>query len=192
MHAIASEEGEEERAITEVLDPEELLDRIHNYRGGRLLELAFVAPIILEAGLADNLRATSATVHRIGIGLQILDDITDLALDLQSRNHNILRSWIVRRGPDGPVTDRELQALPAGDLRCPWKTFPGATSAVLERVTGEARAGFDALGSLGFPTDRQGVGDLLGWLFRARGLGELWALDSMSHSIRHPARNPPF
>lgn len=176
LQAIASEEEEEEHEINEVLDPDELLDRIHRYRGGRLLELAFVAPVELEMERAEDLRAASAAVHRIGLGLQILDDITDLALDMQSRNHNILRSWIVHRGPDGPITDAELQILPCADLKRPWETFPGATHAVLEQATGESRAGFMALGQLGFPIDQEGIDDLLGWLFRARGLRDLWML----------------
>ncbi len=176
LQEIACEEEDEEHEINEVLNPEELLDRIHRYRGGRLLELAFIAPVTLETELAGNLRVASAAVHRIGLGLQILDDITDLALDLQSRNHNILRSWIVHRGPDGPFTDNDLRGLPLTDLQCPWKTFPGATRAVLEQATDEARAGFAALGSIGFPINQAGVDDLLGWLFRARGLWDLWTL----------------
>lgn len=177
LQAIAHEEGEEEHDINEALAPDELLDRIHRYRGGRLLELAFLAPVSLETEHAEALRAASAAVHRIGLGLQVLDDITDLGLDLRSRNHNLLRSWIVHRGPDGRLTDEALRALALGDLRCPWETFPAATRAVLGRALGEARAGLWALGGLGFPINRAAVDDLLGWLFKVRGLGDLWALE---------------
>lgn len=176
LQAIAHEEGEEEQVVEGVLDPDELLDRIHRYRGGQLLELAFVAPVALEMDRAGDLRVASSSVHRIGLGLQILDDITDLALDVQARNHNILRSWIVCRGPDGPCMDGALRGLPFADLERPWKTFPGATQAVLERATAEARAGFAALGRLGYPVGREDIDELLGWLFRARGLSELWTL----------------
>jgi hypothetical protein len=176
LQEIATEEVGEEHEINEVLTPEELLDRVHRYRGGRLLELAFIVPAMLETERAGDLRLASAAVHRIGLGLQILDDITDLALDLHSRNHNILRSWIVHRGSDGQFSDDALRALSSADLRCPWMIFPNATHAVLERATGEARSGFAALDDLGFPVDPEGVDDLLGWLFKARGLEDLWAL----------------
>jgi hypothetical protein len=176
LQEIASEEVDEEHEINEVLIPGEILDRIHRYRGGRLLELAFIAPVMLETERAGELRVASDAVHRIGLGLQILDDITDLSVDLQSLNHNILRSWIVHHGPDGPVTDDDLRTLPLEDLKCPWKTFPNATRAVLKQATDEARAGFAALGNLGFPVDPEGVDDLLGWLFKARGLGDLWTI----------------
>jgi len=176
LQEIASEEVDEEHEINEVLSPGKILDRIHRYRGGRLLELAFIAPVMLETEHAGELRVASDAVHHIGLGLQILDDITDLSVDLQSLNHNILRSWIVHHGPDGPVTDDDLRALPLADLRCPWKTFPNATRAVLKQATDEARAGFTALGNLGFPIDPEGVDDLLGWLFKARGLWDLWTI----------------
>jgi hypothetical protein len=178
LQEIATEEVAEEHEINEVLTPEDLLNRIHRYRGGQLLELAFIVPVMLETERAGDLRLASAAVHRIGLGLQILDDITDLDLDLQSRNHNILRSWIVHRGCDGPFSDDALRAHSSADLRCPWKTFPNATHAVLAQATDEARSGFAALGNLGFPIDREGIDDLLGWLFRARGLEDLWKLSN--------------
>lgn len=176
LQEIAFEEEGEEHEINEVLAPEELLDRIHRYRGGQLLELAFITPVMLETEHADDLRIASTAVHRIGLGLQILDDITDLSLDLQSLNHNILRSWILHRGPDGPFTDDDLRAFPLADLRCPWKAFPKATRAVLDQATDEARAGFAALDSIGFPIDQEGIDNLLGWLFKARGLWDLWKI----------------
>jgi hypothetical protein len=104
----------------------------------------------------------------------MLDDVTDLAEDVQRRNHNVLRSWIVHRGPDGGLSDEDLWAMGAERLEAPEVTFPRATAAVTARAVAEAVDGFAGLHALGHPIDRQAALDIVRVMFRLRGLSRLW------------------
>jgi hypothetical protein len=139
-----------------------------------LLELAFVVPEANESHLAVELRAARAAVSRIGLGLQVLDDVTDFAEDVEGRNHNMLRSWLVHRGPDGRVTDADLSAVDASVLSTPQRVFPSATGEVLSLAVKLAVDGFEQLHRLGHPIDRAVALALVGALFNLRGLGYLW------------------
>jgi len=171
---IAEEESDDERATNSALPPNELLRTVHCFRGGRLLELAFVVPEVMEPELADRLGAAKQAVHQIGLALQILDDVTDLSEDVERRNHNILRSWIVHRGTDGHFADEDLTAAPPADLATPERSFPEATAQVLSLAFDAALDGFDRLHQLGHVIDRASALSLIGALFRLRGLQHLW------------------
>ena len=124
LYMIGEEEAGDERETESVLPPDKLLDEVHSFRGGRLLQLAFVVPELTETELRDQLAAARAAAHRIGLALQMLDDVTDLCEDVERRSHNVLRSWIVHNAPDGPTTDGDLEALPTRDLAHPERAFP--------------------------------------------------------------------
>ncbi len=48
MVPIGEEEASEEGGVSEILTPERILSTVHMYKGGNLLRLAFVAPLLLE------------------------------------------------------------------------------------------------------------------------------------------------
>ena len=171
---IACNECHEESAVETVLRPAEVLHDVHSLRGGALLELAFVAPELNEPDLARGVRSARHSVYLLGLALQVLDDVTDLAEDVERRNHNVLRSWIVHEAPDGPLTDAQLLRRPASALEAPHRAFPRATAEVLYLAVEIALDGFERLRGLGYPIDRSGGLQLLSVLFRLRGLGELW------------------
>lgn len=174
LFAIAREECEDEPATESVLPPEQILDQVHHFRGGRLLELAFVAPEHVETERAEKLGVAKAAVHQIGLALQILDDVTDLAEDVGRRSHNILRSWIVCRCSDGPVSDEDLAAMSEADLSAPEAAFPKATRAVLGLAVETALEGFAGLEQLGHAIGPDAGSELMETLFRLRGLQRLW------------------
>ena len=174
LHDIAHEESGEEALVKVVLSPEEVLSTIHQFRGGRLLELAFVAPQVNEPQFAEPIERARHGVNRIGLGLQALDDVTDFAEDIERRNHNLLRSWIVHRAPDGPATDEALARMRPPDLAAPERCFPQATARVLHLAFGLITEGFDSLHRLGHAVDREAVPELAKIMFRLRGLSHLW------------------
>ncbi len=176
LFEIAREESSEDKSIDVELSPETLLADIHSYRGGRLLELAFVVPEITEPDLADGIRGARAAVHRLGLGLQILDDVTDFADDVTRRNHNMLRSWIVHRGPDGATEDGSLPDMPREELAAPERAFPSATREVLALAIELALQGFERLHDLGHAIDRGAALDLIEMMFHLRDLAHLWRL----------------
>ena len=106
----------------------------------------------------------------------MLDDLTDFGEDITRRNHNILRSWVVHRAPDGPTTDQDLPDIAEDDLATPENIFPQATRDVLSLAVEMALEGFGRLHDLGHVIDRAAALDLIGTMFRLRGLNRLWVL----------------
>jgi|GEM_PF-266191 len=196
LSAIALEECGEENGVETVLPPDELLAEICHFRGGELLRLAFVVPEVGEAQLADKWRMVGAAINRIGVALQVVDDITDFAEDITRRHHNVLRSCIVHRGPDGAVSDASLSKLPAERLAHPERDFPRATSQMITLALNLALEGFEHLHRAGHAIDRASALELIKMLFHLRGLRRLWALVSIRNSddqaadSRHQAAGP--
>ena len=183
LYAIGEEESGEEEAVEDVLSPEALLDTIHRFRGANLLLLAFVAPELNEPALADAIDLAKQGVFRIGMALQILDDLADFEEDLRRRNHNILRSWLVHgRGKDAagrpaaPVSDAALSALSVADQKAPERVFPEATGEVMVLAIELCLSGFDRLTEAGHPLNRETARELIGAMFRLRKLPHLWNL----------------
>lgn len=176
LYALGAEESGEEDAIEDVFEPKQLLDQIHRFRGGGLLLLAFVAPELNEPRLAREIRLAKSGVNHIGLALQIIDDLSDFQEDLRRRNHNMLRSWIVWNKPDGKMTDGQLKELSDEVLSAPERHFPRATQQVLSMAIEMALEGFARLHDVGHPATRVAAQDLIGSMFRLRGLERLWAL----------------
>ena len=189
LHDIAREECSEEQAVETVLSPEDVLSTIHEFRGGRLFQLAFAVPLANEPELAPQIEEAMRGVKLIGLGLQTLDDVTDFAEDIESRNHNMLRSWIVHRAPDGPATDGGLVSLSPSDRAAPERCFPKATAEVLNLALGLVMDGYDCLHGLGHAVSREVAPDLVKLMFRLRGLSHLWELCEESLPAADRARS---
>jgi hypothetical protein len=180
LYAIGEEESGEEGAIEEVLPPKRLLDEIHRFRGANLLLLAFVVPKLNEPQFETELEHAQAGVFRIGLALQILDDLADFEEDLRRRNHNILRSWLVHGASAGrgaaatKVSDAELTTYTSAQLKAPHELFPQATGEVMVMAIELALRGFDRLRQAGHPLDRDTARELMATMFRLRGLPHLW------------------
>lgn len=176
LFEIAEEESEEEEEVDEALPVERLLRQIHSLRGGRLLELSFIAPQVNEEEHAQKLSVARKGIHEIGVGLQILDDVTDLGEDVCARNHNILQSWIVHRETDTAMNLDRLRTLPEEHLDEPEAHFPHAVRSVLEMGIHRALDGFTLLHKVGYCIDRPAATQLVETMFRLRGLENLWEL----------------
>lgn len=174
VFAILREESGEEGTVEAALPPDGLLEMVHSFRGGRLFQLAFVVPEVQEPQLAQELARATAGVYAFGLAIQLLDDVADLAEDIARRNHNMLRSWIVHRAPDGPLAESELLAMRAEDLRAPEQRFPEATRAVVRYAASTALGGFNLLEQAGYPLSQQSALGLLAMLFQIRGVQRLW------------------
>ncbi len=181
LYAIGEEESGEESAVEEVLHPKRLLDEIHRFRGANLLLLAFVVPELNESEHAEAIANAKAGIFRIGLALQILDDLADFEEDLRRRNHNVLRSWLVhgcgtdgRGGPAVVIPDARLSTYTTAELAAPHELFPQATGEVMVMAIELALRGFDRLRLAGYPLDRATARELMSAMFRLRGLPHLW------------------
>jgi len=151
-------EGSEEDGVDTILPVEEMVEKVHRVRGGRLFSLAFVAPKILEEGeLLKQFAEAERAIQHLGTAFQIVDDLTDFEFDLGRRSHNILVAEAYH-GPNARAR-RAIERLLAGDeptAKLVEGVFGGAARVVLDRARREGREAFEQLARLGFwfPPDR--------------------------------------
>jgi hypothetical protein len=151
MAAIGALEGSEEGGVSEIPEPDTMVEKVHRVRGGALFALAFAAPDVLEQGPGhERLRTAERAVAQLGTAFQIVDDLTDFEFDIGRRSHNLLTSQIHHRGSEGERAALKA-ALATGVLEpeAVESVFRGSARAVLERAYAEARASFATLDELG-------------------------------------------
>jgi hypothetical protein len=185
MVPIGEEEATEEGGVSEILPPEEILVSVHMYKGGNLLRLAMVAPRLLEKDSAALLEQADRGIYRIGMALQVIDDLTDFYEDIRGRRHNYLVSSVRYEGL--PEERRLLEDALAEKGQAPTEVaeaYRDSTARVMRRAIGEALAGFGLLESSGFPLTRRQALELIRYLFRLRGVGHL--LDLLPRSEDFP------
>ena len=151
MAAIGALEGSEEGGVSEIPEPDTMVEKVHRVRGGALFALAFAAPDVLEeGGSQERLRAAERAVAQLGTAFQIVDDLTDFEFDIGRRSHNLLTSQIHHEGSEGERAALKA-ALDTGVLEpeAVETVFRSSARAVLERAYAEARASFATLDELG-------------------------------------------
>jgi hypothetical protein len=197
MVPIGAEEAMEEGGVTEILTPAEVLTSVHAYKGGKLLCLAFTAPLLLEQAHAAPLRLAESGIYRIGMALQVIDDLTDFYEDLSHRNHNYLISAVFHQGEAteqerlAPLLSRQGEEAIAP--RAVETLFPATLRRVMAQAIGEALLGFAALHQAGFwYNDRQAM-RIIRFLFTIRGVGHLIPFfpDAGTTSWLTPPSPPP-
>ncbi len=177
MVPIGEEEASEEKGISVILPPEKILSSVHMFKGGNLLRLAFVAPRILEKGLAAELEKVDRGIYSLGMALQVIDDLTDFYDDINKQRHNYLVSSIYFEGT--PPEKQKLGNLLDGSTALPApieREYAESVSRVMERAVGEALAGFDSLYEAGYGINRVQAMGIIRYLFRLRGVRNLLAL----------------
>lgn len=174
LWALGEEEAGEEGVVKEVYSPEKIIREIHEFRGAQLLLLAFVVPHVVEKHMATKMDLAMMGVRKIGLSLQILDDVCDLAQDLESGNHNYLLSVIVHEYADGAISRTSVSHIHELHMHDPARSFPDATLATLKTALGFAYEGFSFLEKSGHPLDQAGARKLLEAMFELRGLKNLW------------------
>jgi hypothetical protein len=174
MVPIGAEEAQEEGGVKGVLSPAAILDSVHMYKGGKLLCLSFVAPLLIEQDNRERIDIAEQGIFSIGMALQVIDDLTDLYEDLANARHNYLASVIHHEGPaeEREILARQLESGP-GDVPAIEDAFPHSVGLVMERAIGEALHGFDSLAQAGYWLERPNAVRLIRQLFRLRGVARL-------------------
>ncbi len=178
MVPIGAEEATEEGGVAGgILTPAEILASVHMYKGGNLLRLAFVAPLLAERGaVRERLVLADRGIFSIGLALQVIDDLTDFHDDLRDRRHNYLAATIQH---EGTLEERARLAalLGGGSTAAPIEqVFSASASRAMARAIGEALDGFERLHAAGFWLDRPQALELIRTLFSLRGVGHLLPL----------------
>ncbi len=176
MVPIGAEEAMEEGGVTDILTPTAVLDSVHMYKGGKLLCLAFTAPLLLETEREETLRLAETGIYRIGMALQVIDDLTDFHEDISHRNHNFLTSSVYH---EGGVEERGRLAAtlkqPREKPEAVEALFPETLRRVMAQAIGEALAGFAALEEAGYWYNERQAMRIIRFLFTLRGVGHLLA-----------------
>jgi hypothetical protein len=93
-----AQEASEEKGISKILSPEEILQSIHHYKTGLLFQCPWAVPSTIENYDKKLASALLDALYKIGIGCQIMDDMVDLADDLDKKHHNYILS-LINYGP---------------------------------------------------------------------------------------------
>ncbi len=152
------EEAEEEGGVMDVPPPEQILQHVHLAKTGHL----FAAPLSAPATLGDfDLNQTKANLARnglmaFGLGCQILDDISDLGMDLRERKYNYLASLIHHQGTvdEKMMLEKFCQDEPRPDhdgLEKLYLTFPKASQQALADATEQLQKALTFLSDCGLP-----------------------------------------
>lgn len=97
IHALirsGAQEASEENGIYIILRPQQVLESVHHYKTGLLFQCPWAIPNILEGCGKEKVNSILETLYKIGMGCQIMDDMVDLASDLQRKRHNYVVSVI--------------------------------------------------------------------------------------------------
>jgi hypothetical protein len=152
------EEAEEEGGITDSLPPEKVLNRIHYYKTGKLFTAPLVAPLALGDIDIKN-RPVKQIRHGLtafGLGCQILDDLSDLGMDMEDNKHNYVASLILH-GQSREEKERFLELRsghPVSNLRSDYKLykqFPRASQKALQETVSQLHSALELFAMAGLP-----------------------------------------
>lgn len=149
------EEAEEEGGVKDVPRPEEILQQVHLAKTGHL----FAAPLSAPLALGDiHLNQPKAALAKdglmtFGLGCQILDDISDLGMDLIDRKYNYLISLIHHQGT--PNEKKQLRKFyqdgHLSDHEKIYQAFPQASQQALADATRHLKKALRSLSDCGLP-----------------------------------------
>ncbi len=97
LHALirsGAQEASEENGILNILTPRQVLASVHHFKTGLLFQCPWAIPRVIEGRGKEEVNFILEALYQIGMGCQIMDDIVDLASDLQRQRHNFVASVI--------------------------------------------------------------------------------------------------
>jgi hypothetical protein len=97
----AAQEASEEGGVKDRPRADDVLSTIHKFKTGLLFHLPFLGIETIEHDIDPvRLETIKAGLMDFGLGCQILDDIRDIARDLDEQNHNYVLSTLYWEQPD--------------------------------------------------------------------------------------------
>jgi hypothetical protein len=97
LHALlksGAQEASEEQGVRTTLLPEAVLSDIHSVKTGLLFQAPWALPEALEGPDFTYPTRIKNGLALVGMGCQVMDDMVDLAKDLETRRHNYVASLI--------------------------------------------------------------------------------------------------
>jgi len=103
------QEASEEGGIDEILMPDKVLSAIHHFKTGILFKCPWAIPSIIESIDEKEINNLNQALYNIGMGCQVMDDMTDIKRDIQTKHHNYVASLIYYKSGRGRW--KELESL---------------------------------------------------------------------------------
>ena len=107
MAAIGETDAAAPDAIPVIIEPDQIKAKAHESKGAKLLGLSLHAPRVVEVDAADAIDRAEEAIRTIGMGVQMLDDLTDVYEDVAAHKDNYLVSLVHH---DGTPDERERLA----------------------------------------------------------------------------------
>jgi|WetSurMetagenome_2_1015567.scaffolds.fasta_scaffold20445_3 hypothetical protein len=142
------QEATEEAGIARILYPDEILSMVHHYKTGLLFQAPWAVPRLFETVPPDSMDRMMKSLYDIGMGCQILDDITDLSFDMKRHRHNYVLSLLYHCAADGLRKRLDAMLKPGGVLTHDnnlLAEFPQIKDEASKRALLFLNAGFKAL-----------------------------------------------
>jgi hypothetical protein len=150
------QEAAEEAGISTILEPAAIIESIHHFKTGILFQCPWDIPSVIETVDQSRLTPLLQALYRIGMGCQIMDDMVDMAADVDKRRHNYLVS-LIRHGANAIERDRLAEIMQArcqaGAVSMLAGRFPEAFRQAFETSLKYLKRGFEAL----FPSNQQAL-----------------------------------
>lgn len=167
IQSIAMGEGIREEGLYEAYPNEEYIrEEIHKAIGGELLELALCCPKTLEN--SERLTAYGRGLYRIGMALQALDDLCDIEEDLEEDKVNLAVSGLIRK------FNCSKEELFKTSFHIGSEENREFVESYLDVIYTDLTEGFKILRESGYPIDETDLKYLMKFLFKVRGVEELW------------------
>ena len=157
LTASGRQEAEEEHGVAGRLSPARVLREVHGRKAGMLFTAPLAAPRALgDTGAGRRFSELARGLHRFGLGVQILDDLTDLGQDLAGGRQNYFAS-VIAHGVDAGEKTRlerlEGDAAVRADTAL-WRQFPRGLARTQAACLAQFRSGIDLLCRGGLPLNR--------------------------------------
>lgn len=158
ISASGREEAEEEAGVDHTLTPEEVLQQVHSAKTGQLFLSPLSAPIALNDIDAHDPQVTDIRngLMAFGLGCQILDDLSDLGMDLYDRKYNYLAASILNgasKGEQQALLAMQSKGYPASirhDHHL-YQRFPKASKIALDSAVSQLHRALSHLAQAGLP-----------------------------------------
>ncbi len=159
MSECGREEAEEESGVDYSVSPQEILNDIHMAKTGRLFTSPLAAPIALgDISLTDvKVKTVHEGLSSFGLGCQIIDDLSDLGMDVYKRKHNYLAS-VIMNSRDGTEKQKFMQLLDNAHLVKNdiylYQQFSRGSQVAMAESTKHFEKALDLLCRAGLPLDK--------------------------------------
>lgn len=159
LTASGIEEAEEESGVDYSLSPDEILNSVHDAKTGQLFTSPLAAPFILGDIQESDEKAAWAKegLHTFGLACQVLDDLSDLGIDVAYRKNNYMASVITHNNniSERNKFDQLLESDPQDlekriDL---YQEFPEAARFTLDKSLSLYHKALTLLCDAGLPLD---------------------------------------